>query len=715
MNHIGMRQPLRRQRHRLMAGAAFVTLIAAASATQATADDAPSSTSAQNAQQVSEVVVTAQKRSERLLSVAAPVTALSSADLTRSAAVKLDDYAAKVPGLNLISDRTGETQIVLRGVTTGSPVSSTVATYVDDTPYGSSTSAALGGWLQPDLDPSDIQRVEVLRGPQGTLYGASALGGLIKYVTKQPDLANTAGRIEFDGSSVDHGGQGYGVRGMLNVPLVTDTLAVRVSAYDRRDPGYIDNRQLGLSDVNATEVEGGRVSLLWKPTASLSVNLTAVLQDLKSDGSSDEDVNVTGGSITPVAGSQKQIRYATEPLNVNHRVYSATINDDLGWANLASITSYSTLHQTAIVDETQTFGPIVTTITGIPNFGTSTGSVLDQDKWTQELRLSSPTGQRLEWLGGFFFTRETSNRDEPTFNFDTITGIPPLPDNALFFANLQSRYTEYAAYGDVTYHFTPQFDVQAGLRYSVNNQTFALAESGIFVGGVQRPGRGLLRPQLHLSGDAAVQDRRQHHDLCPDRLRLPPGRPERADALRLGRRRARRLQAGHAHRLRGGLQGLPGPAQADPGPVGLLHRLAGHPDRDRLQRHHQQRQWRHGHQRRDRGQRRADADPRPDPVRQRRLHGRPPDGGRAGGERPQRRRAAQRAQMVRQSERRLRLRGRRRIPAALSAGPCATWATGPRASSPAHRSASIVRSCRPTPPWTCGPASPTTAFRWSSM
>ena len=483
MNHIGMRLSLRHQRHRLMAGAAFVTLIAAVSATQAAAADAPASGSAQSAQQVSEVVVTAQKRSERLLNVAAPVTALSAAELIRSGAVKLEDYAAKVPGLNLISDRTGETQIVLRGVTTGSPVSSTVATYVDDTPYGSSTSAALGGWLQPDLDPSDIQRVEVLRGPQGTLYGASALGGLIKYVTKQPSLTDVGGRVEFDGSTVDHGGDGYGVRGMLNVPLAADTLALRVSAYDRRDPGYIDNPQLGLSNVNATQVDGGRASLLWKPTDTFTVTLSAVLQDLKSNGSSDEDVDVNGGSITPVAGSLKQVRYTTEPLNLNDRVYSGTVNDDLGWASLTSITSYSTLHQTGDVDETQTFGAIGALLTGIPNFGTSTGSVLNQDKWTEEVRLASPSGQKLEWLTGLFFDRETSNRDEPTSTFSTVTGASLLPPNTLFFANLQSRYTEYAVYGDVTYHFTPQFDLQAGLRYSHNDQTFSLAETGIFVGG----------------------------------------------------------------------------------------------------------------------------------------------------------------------------------------------------------------------------------------
>ena len=485
----GPREPDPHRLSRLLGGvaaAALFTTVAAAQTAPPPAGQSATATgdgSAQSAVQVGEVLVTAQKRSERLLSVAAPVTALSASDLTRNAAVKLEDYAAKVPGLNLISDREGETQIVLRGVTTGSPVSSTVATYVDDTPYGSSTSSALGGELTPDLDPSDLQRVEVLRGPQGTLYGASALGGLVKFVTTPPNLTDYAGRFEVDGSSVAHGGQGYGVRGMLNIPLVTDSVALRVSAYDRQDPGYIDDPQLGRRDVNGAEVDGGRVSLLWTPLPALSVRLTAMAQDLKSQATSDEDVNVEGSTFTPVAGDLQQVRYTSEPLHIRYRLYSGAVNDDFGWANLTSITSYSTMHEMAVVDETTTFGPIVTQLTGIPDFGTSTGSNLRQDKLTEEVRLASPTSGKLEWQGGFFFTHENSTRDEPTFNFDTVTGIPPLPDNSLFFANLVSHYTEYAVFGDVTYHFTSKFDLLAGLRYSRNNQTFALAETGLFVGG----------------------------------------------------------------------------------------------------------------------------------------------------------------------------------------------------------------------------------------
>jgi iron complex outermembrane receptor protein len=473
-DHFEHRQKAALALRRLLCGAAATALMTTAAAAQ----------TAQSAQQVGEVVVTAQKRSERLLSVPAPVTALGGQELTRTAAVRLEDYAARVPGLNLNSDRDGETQIILRGITTGSVVSSTVATYIDDTPYGSSTSFALGGELTPDLDPSDLQRIEVLRGPQGTLYGASALGGLLKFVTTPPSLTAYAGRLEVDGSTVDHGGQGYGVRGMVNLPLINDELALRVSGYDRRDPGYIDDPQLGRHDLNTTQVDGGRAALLWRPNNQLSVTATAVLQDLDGNGTADEDVNVgaDGKSLTPAAGDLQQIRYTGEPLHVRYRLYSADVAYDLGWATLTSITSYSTLAQRQTFDQTSLFGALGTAILGIPNFGTSVGSVLNQDKWTQEVRIASATGQKLEWQGGFFFTQEHSRRDEPSDSFDTVTGTA-LATPLLFFASLNSHYTEYAGYGDLTYHFTPKFDVLGGVRYSSNSQRFALAEDGLLAGG----------------------------------------------------------------------------------------------------------------------------------------------------------------------------------------------------------------------------------------
>lgn len=474
---------------RLLCGAASLAVLA----TGAQAQTAPTASvavsderTAQSAQQVAEVVVTAQKRSERLLSVATPVTAIGAADLSRTQAIRLEDLVSKVPGLNLRTDRQGQSVIILRGITTGSSISSTVSNYIDDTPFGSSTTQALAGWLSPDLDPSDLQRVEVLRGPQGTLYGASSLGGLIKYVTTPPDTKAYGGRIQVDASSVEGGESGYGLRGMANIPLVADQVGLRVSAYTRRDPGFIDNPKLGLSDVNSAQVSGGRAALLWRPSDALSVTLSAITQDLKGKGSSDEDVTVTPGDLSPTAGDLRQVRYVREPFNVSQRLYSASVNYDLQRAQLVSITSYSTLHQTGVTDQTIAFGPALTSAFGIPNFGFSVGSDLHLEKETQELRLESPSNDHLEWRAGFYYTHEHTVRDQPSTAFSTVTQATIALPAPVFFANLRSRYTEFAGYGDVTYHFTPQFDVSAGLRYSQNDQRFASVNGGLASGPTTR-------------------------------------------------------------------------------------------------------------------------------------------------------------------------------------------------------------------------------------
>ena len=194
------------------------------------------------------MVVTANKRQENLFSVAAPVTAVLSTTLSRQEAVRLDDYAALVPGLNLFGTQEGQETITIRGISTGAANSSTTAVYIDDTPVGPSSAQGFAP-EGLDLDPSGLQRVEVLRGPQGTLYGSNALGGIIKYVTQSPDLVGYHGRVEFDGTDVDGGGAGAGGRVYVTGPIVADKLGFSASGFDRYDPGFIDNPYLGKTNV----------------------------------------------------------------------------------------------------------------------------------------------------------------------------------------------------------------------------------------------------------------------------------------------------------------------------------------------------------------------------------------------------------------------------------------------------------------------------------
>jgi iron complex outermembrane receptor protein len=428
---------------------------------------------------VSEVVVTAEKRAERIEEVPGAVTAVSSSDISRIKGVRLSDYQALVPGLELVSDREGDTQIIIRGITTGPmTATATVSTYIDDAPFGSSTGFALGQLLTPDLDPSDLQRIEVLRGPQGTLYGASALGGLIKYVTTPPNLADYQARLEADGIDTDHGGNGYGLRGMINLPLVKDALALRVSAFDRLDPGYISDPNLGLTDVNSTHVYGGRASLLWQVAPRLSVRLSAQLQNLHSDGT--DDVDVDGTSLQPLYGPLQQKRNVSEPQDIHYRLYSGVVSYDFGWASLVSATSYATLREQETTDLSDTYSPLLSSILKINDLGVAFVTPVDQNKFSQEFRFASPGGQKIEWQAGLFFTHESSAHGEQFDPFLTGSNTP-LPINLLT-GSLISRYTEYAGYGDVTYHFTSKFDLQAGVRYSGNTQHYSQPESGALVG-----------------------------------------------------------------------------------------------------------------------------------------------------------------------------------------------------------------------------------------
>src|ERR1700722_1028484 len=238
-----------------------------------------------------EVVVTAQKRTERLQDVPTAITVLDASKLVDKNALSLDDYFRDVPGLTLWDNGDGLMKLVMRGVTTGSGETPTVGIYVDDTPLGGSTQLSQGDSLAADIDPSDLQRIEVLKGPQGTLYGAGAMGGLFKYVTIAPDPNTFSGRVGLDGQSIDGGGTGGAVRGAVNLPLIQDTLALRVSASTRNDPGFIKNVNGEENDVNGHRINSGRVALLWNASDAVSVELTAMLQSIEGHGLNREDYN----------------------------------------------------------------------------------------------------------------------------------------------------------------------------------------------------------------------------------------------------------------------------------------------------------------------------------------------------------------------------------------------------------------------------------------
>ena len=429
-----------------------------------------------------EIVVTAQKREERLIETPQSVSVLSADMLTKLAATQFRDFANTVPGLNFQTGGAGFNQISLRGVTTGYDITPSVGNVVDDVPYGSSSAFARGAQLALDVGLFDVERIEVLRGPQGTLYGASTMGGLIKYVTKQPDVTRMGGEVQTGLSGTTDGGLNYIGAAALNLPLVTDKVALRASGFHSRDRGYVDNVGLDREDVNASRVSGGRLDLLALPTEALSLRVAAVLQDISRDGTATSDYTLEGESLY---GGLKQLRLIPETFDQRFRLVSATATYDFGSAELTAVSSYQAIRSQFIVDDTPALQPILALC---PPFCRSYSSVaidneVETDKFTQEIRLASGDSRPLQWLVGGFFTREVSENRQELLLLDAAR--QPAP-NDLFHYRTPSRYKEYAAFGNLTYYFSDKLDLTGGMRYARNDQAYTQDASGLLIGAVPK-------------------------------------------------------------------------------------------------------------------------------------------------------------------------------------------------------------------------------------
>lgn len=428
--------------------------------------------------ELEEIVVTAQKREERLIDAPQSVSVLSADALAKLGATQFRDFANTVPGLNFTTAGAGNTQISLRGVTTGFDVSPTTAIYIDEVPYGSSTPFANSAQL--GLDPAlfGLERIEVLRGPQGTIYGASAMGGLIKYVTRQPGLSDFDGAVQAGVSSTSHGGVGYVANASVNVPLVADKAGLRASAFESHDGGYVDNLALGREDVNQSDVYGARLDLLLAPAEALTVRVNAFLQNISRDGDATADYTFTGEKPN---GSLGQVRPAGDPFDQRYRLASGTVTYDFGSAALTSISSYQTVKSEFLWDLSAIYVPFFATCTNsfCPRSFSSVSVPVESatDKFTQEIRLASDTGRTVEWLLGGFFTHENSSLEE-AFALRDLAGQPALNDLFTFF--VPSGYEEYAAFGDLTWRLTEKFDATGGVRYAHNRQSFSQTGSGAF-------------------------------------------------------------------------------------------------------------------------------------------------------------------------------------------------------------------------------------------
>lgn len=460
--------------------------------TSATPSSAPPVTS------VGEVVVTAQKRHELLRNVPSAVTAVPAAQLQANGQISARDLSGTVPGLQ-VGGSLASGEFVIRGISSGQDLNPTVATQIDGAPIGPVSSGSVGAIFIPELDPSILQRVEVLRGPQGTLYGAATLGGIVNYVTQQPSLSTLGGSLYAEDYGTERGDNSGIVRGSLNLPLLRDRLALQVSGFDDDLGGYISATQHGGKKYDFHRSSGGRVALRWQASPDLNIQLSNTYSDLRSRN---DDVTYNAASGAPTAGGLSYSQLVYPEYDARFDMTALNVDYDLHWAVLSYAGSYQTQHNFSALDYASgALTPIVGILPGLGgvtlplNSHIGVGQTQLSDKATQEVRLASSGNAPLRWIVGLFYNQEQSAFLENIGNYEQSGAPSAAPLYPLLKYDIYTHLTEVAAFGNVTYAITPVFDVTGGLRVERVSQDYrelfggsdAAALNALFVGFGDRP------------------------------------------------------------------------------------------------------------------------------------------------------------------------------------------------------------------------------------
>jgi iron complex outermembrane receptor protein len=477
------------------------------------AQTAPPATPARHG--LEEIVVTAQKRRENLQKVPISVTALTANQLAKEHISDYDDLSRAVPGLSFGSGGSeGLTNIEIRGVSSTSG-SATVGLYLDDTSI--TTKNFYDGAAQPKL--FDIDRIEVLRGPQGTLYGASSLGGTIKFVTPTPDMTKFFGTLSQDVSETRHGGLNYVDTAIVNIPIVPDKLALRASIGYSKDSGYIDTYAPGgttplRNGVNHEEALSTRVVVKWVANENLTITPSIFYQ---KDDTGDNSV------FYPALGLWKQDKEVVEYGHDQLFVPSVTAVQNLGWADLTTVSSFfwrqfyrqqdgtyynSSAFANFFLDPLYPDNAAVNQAK-IANLPSPIKYQTDYGQGSQEVRLSSKTeaetGLPFTWVAGFYFADQYDHHT----NFQRIPGINTVfqqiygysidapqslvrqaygaPGISQLFPNDvdeadESGYQErqYAGFAQVDYDILPSLHASVGARYSIADVEYHFQTYGFF-------------------------------------------------------------------------------------------------------------------------------------------------------------------------------------------------------------------------------------------
>jgi iron complex outermembrane receptor protein len=458
-----------------------------------------------------EIVVTARKREETVQEVPMSVAAPTESELRDRGAETLEDVATNVAGFTVQNAGPGQSQVAMRGVSAGRiirdqpGVKEQVGVYLDESVISLSL-------FTPDIDLFDMNRVEVLRGPQGTLFGSGSLTGTVRYITNQPRLGISTNTAELSLSSIGDGGTGGSVKAAVNVPM-GDRAAMRAVGYYTKYGGFMDAVQPDLSvdeDVNTGDRLGARLSFLFQPNDKLSITPRLLYQEVETDGWNRIDVfNILANPFTTTRpkvtlGDRRQFTQMEEPFTDEFLLGDLNIDYDFGAATLTSVTSYTDRDILVVRDATALTASITGGTIALPeNIYTLDAPLFDAtqaESFTQELRLSDTT-PKFEWVVGGFYSDSTRDYQQnlPVIGFTALSGIPTAgtklaKTDELYKSDLHYDYEQLAIFGEGTFKVTDRLDVTGGLRWYDFEENRTQVFDGIFsdpndsVGGVGADG-----------------------------------------------------------------------------------------------------------------------------------------------------------------------------------------------------------------------------------
>lgn len=453
------------------------------------------------------IIVTATKRDANLQDIPFSINAQTAEDIQKSGAVTLEDLSRNVAGLSVQNLGPGQSQVSVRGVSAGQVVrdqpgvKEQVGVYLDESVISLSL-------FTPDIDLYDLNRVETLRGPQGTLFGSGSVGGTIRYITNQPKIGVMEGSVEANLNLVDGDDLGGHLKGAVNVPM-GDNAAIRAVGYYTRYGGFINAiGPAGKDDVNSGERYGGRLALTFEPSDNLSITPRVVYQKVKADGFNRQEIyNLYANEFTTTRPAvtfdeREQYLMLREAFEDETLIADLKIDVGLGGATLTSVTSYINRDILVSRDASALTGSVSVDL-GFPDAGVLLPSNLldttDLETWTQEVRLASDNDGPFQWLVGGFYSKidRVYTQTLPTPGYDGFTdatlgaGTSDAVRNGFgtdspYNAFLPYDIKQFAIFGEVSYDITDAFTATAGGRYYDFKETRSFVSGGLFANGDNR-------------------------------------------------------------------------------------------------------------------------------------------------------------------------------------------------------------------------------------